>query len=183
MSMRYLWLCLSELIPPSALSFSFKLVSESLLDAPGPKDCITKQYGQQAFIYIALSSGMPCQGASGKLTLLSSLLSRCTSFTVACNYPSHVCVCVCVCVCVVLFTVHMCGNVCFFLPSPSAMHMHFILVWKFVMRIRNFCSVIHSHRVRTQLPGQEKTTWKLLLLQNYPWYNPLWLTGLKASTN
>ena len=48
-------LYLSELIPPHTPDCSLRLVSESFLDVPEPKDCKTKQYGQRAFRYIALS--------------------------------------------------------------------------------------------------------------------------------
>ena len=92
---------------------------------------------------LPLPNGKPCPGASGRHTLLvlSSPLSKCTSF-IACNSPSHLstmCVCVCgwlcVCMCVcaqfsVLFTVCECEIVSF-LPNPCAVNMN-ILAWKFM---------------------------------------------------
>ena len=75
-------------------SCSLRSASKSFCDVPGPKDCKTK-YGQRAFRYIAPSQEHQRQ----TILICYSLLSRHTSFVVACNSASHlsalwVCVCV-----------------------------------------------------------------------------------------
>ena len=85
-----LQLCLSELIPLYTPSSSLRLANESFLDVPGPRDCITKRYGRQAFRYDAFPVECPTVEHQGNtLFVFQGLLSWRTSFFAGRHSPSH----------------------------------------------------------------------------------------------
>ena len=92
---------LAQFIPQSIPSRSLRLVRESFLDVPGPKDCKTKQYSQRDFGYITPSEWKALPWSVRETDSVHSFWftpMRC-SFIVAHNSPFPSCLqCVCACV-------------------------------------------------------------------------------------